>query len=436
MPSAEARRDRSAQAPDGVGVALRSTGSGLGCVPVARLITERRRARYCWRCQREWPSWYDACRRCTLSLVGSEREILLSRVAVNASVLRSRLALSPAWPETAPRIATTVVLRLTSEAPGQRVESTVLTAHLIELARALAAAGGWLDAAADGNLRAFFSGPRHALRAAAAAVRLLRVRQNLPGDAARALELRLGGNVGPLVPGRGGRVRGRSPEIAARLAELGRPGTLVVTEALARHLASDFDLVAIGLDEPLPNGTTPYLVLGPKIPDSHALHEQHDTPLAGRSSELAVLLDALDRLAKGHRGVVSIIAEPGIGKSRLLSAWLTTARNSGRLDDVICLQGLGTAYGCGPGTVLKGLLASVPDAVDGTLAELHAALDTWAEPAERLAKRLIDWLSRQRHVLVVIDDAHWADDVSLAVLHRLVRQPPPVPCLLVLSFRP
>jgi AAA ATPase domain len=54
-------------------------------------------------------------------------------------------------------------------------------------------------------------------------------------------------------------------------------------------------------------------------------------PLVARTRELADLDQALDRLAAGQPGVVLLIGEPGIGKSRLLAESVRLAEGRGHL---------------------------------------------------------------------------------------------------------
>ena len=55
------------------------------------------------------------------------------------------------------------------------------------------------------------------------------------------------------------------------------------------------------------------------------------TPFVGREHELALLSDRLEEAGRGVGGVVFIIGEPGIGKSRLLDELGATARTNGWL---------------------------------------------------------------------------------------------------------
>ncbi|MBI4504021.1 MAG: ATP-binding protein [Chloroflexi bacterium] len=183
-----------------------------------------------------------------------------------------------------------------------------------------------------------------------------------------------------------------------------------------RHVGGLYDLVAVGVEGDAPGSAPRYAVVGPKDEDSHALHEQHAGPLVGRQAELAALDAALATLRAGGSQVVSLVAEPGLGKSKLLAVWLERSRGRGALAGVTVLRGLGVAYGSAPGATLRSLLR----AADGEAAAAVAAvaeLRAHAQPTVT-AGALAAWLARCGPALLVVDDLHWADDASLAALLR------------------
>jgi DNA-binding NtrC family response regulator/tetratricopeptide (TPR) repeat protein len=102
----------------------------------------------------------------------------------------------------------------------------------------------------------------------------------------------------------------KRPVLAALTALRGGPGTVVVTAPVAALLVRRFELVAL---EPGPGGAVEgYRLVGPGEAARGLI------AFVGRESELRLLGDRLDRARAGQGQIVSIVGEPGIGKTRLL----------------------------------------------------------------------------------------------------------------------
>ncbi|QSB13011.1 AAA family ATPase [Natronosporangium hydrolyticum] len=167
----------------------------------------------------------------------------------------------------------------------------------------------------------------------------------------------------------------------------------------------------------------------------------------GRGREVAALSDALAR----PPAVVLVEGEPGIGKSRLLDEVLTaTATRSTTLMAVS--PPLRHSLTLGPvvdalrqATVqIKGLeLSALAGALRPLFPEWSQTLPPPPEPLpdagaaqHRLFRALAELVDALGVELVVLEDAHWADDVTLEFLLFLAaRQPAGAPSLLV-SYRP
>jgi hypothetical protein len=65
------------------------------------------------------------------------------------------------------------------------------------------------------------------------------------------------------------------------------------------------------------------------------------TPFVGRQAELAALHQALERAGAGHGQVMSVIGEPGVGKTRLFHEFTHASRTQGWLR----LESSSTSYG-------------------------------------------------------------------------------------------
>jgi class 3 adenylate cyclase/tetratricopeptide (TPR) repeat protein len=123
-------------------------------------------------------------------------------------------------------------------------------------------------------------------------------------------------------------VYGLGANLAARICSLAQPGTVSVSAAVERLVRENFEMVACppqrvkGMDGPLVH----YRVIAERDLDGKTYG-----PIVGRERELAALRDMWDRASTGTlttRGVL-LRGEGGIGKSRLASAAVDMARDSG-----------------------------------------------------------------------------------------------------------
>ncbi|MDG4825879.1 AAA family ATPase [Asanoa sp. WMMD1127] len=158
--------------------------------------------------------------------------------------------------------------------------------------------------------------------------------------------------------------------------------------------------------------------------------------LVGRDAEVDVLHAGLRAAADGHGGAFFVMGEPGVGKSRLAREAARLARSSG----LTVLSGRSVAGGVPP--ALRPLAEAVLGALRGRgeidAGDLHGfrpvlgrLVPQWlpADPAPETASpvllgegllRLIRALGGGgRGCLLVLEDLHWADAESLAVLEYL-----------------
>jgi class 3 adenylate cyclase len=118
-------------------------------------------------------------------------------------------------------------------------------------------------------------------------------------------------------------VVGETPNLAARLQALARPGALVIAESTRRQIGALFEIEDLG-PQPLAGFAEPqhaWRVVGESgvLSRFEALRSEA-TPLVGRDEELDLLLRRWQQ-TKGREGrVVLVSGEPGIGKSRLTAA--------------------------------------------------------------------------------------------------------------------
>ncbi|GAB3309332.1 AAA family ATPase [Epidermidibacterium keratini] len=154
-----------------------------------------------------------------------------------------------------------------------------------------------------------------------------------------------------------------------------------------------------------------------------------DTPLVGRREELAALTDAVARADGGRPSGILLAGEAGVGKSRLLHALDQHAAEGGAL----MLTGYCVDLGHGlPYLPFRDAIGAL--ATDGEYAELIARIpaiaplvstELAAEEVDSSAVyggvlRLLDVLSADRTVVLVLEDLHWADESSRNLLHFLL----------------
>jgi DNA-binding CsgD family transcriptional regulator/tetratricopeptide (TPR) repeat protein len=175
--------------------------------------------------------------------------------------------------------------------------------------------------------------------------------------------------------------------------------------------------------------------------------------LAGRADELALLDGLLRDLTRGSGNAVLIEGEPGIGKTALVHAALSsTTRASSAGAHHGSQWGYQVFWGAGDELGQELPLHPFLDALRVRAASANArrtaiagllrgevATDRGADVPALLAEQLIALTvdeTAARPVVLVIDDLHWADPASVKLWGRLARTAGQVPLLLVGITRP
>jgi class 3 adenylate cyclase/tetratricopeptide (TPR) repeat protein len=191
------------------------------------------------------------------------------------------------------------------------------------------------------------------------------------------------------------------------------------------------------------------------------------TPLVGRERELDLLVGALARVREDlSPQLVTLIGEPGIGKSRLIRELYE--RIEADPDVIWWRHGRSLPYGDGVsvwalGEMVKshaGILESDGPAVAEE--KLRVAVEAMPDAAwlgehlrplvglgggadvasDRRAEAFVAWrrffeaLAEQRPLVLVFEDLHWADDVLLDFVDQLIDWSTGVPLLVVAAARP
>jgi len=267
-------------------------------------------------------------------------------------------------------------------------------------------------------------------------------------------------------------VVGETPNLAARLQSLADPGTLVIgetTHRLAGGLFEYRDLGAVtlrGFAEPVPV----WQVLRPSAAESRFEAARRQlTDLVGRAAESALLRDRLREAWAGAGQIVLLSGEAGIGKSRLAAQLAAEVANEPHTP---------LRYQCSPyhrDSVLHPFVVQLgraarlaaEDPAETQLDKLKAILAPAriAETAPLVASLLsiptgdrypplglsaaqqrrltlaalldqLEALARQKPVLMLFEDIHWADATSLEVLDLTVERVRALPVLVMITFRP
>jgi tetratricopeptide (TPR) repeat protein len=229
--------------------------------------------------------------------------------------------------------------------------------------------------------------------------------------------------------------------------EAAKPGEIALSESTGQLVGDAARVEPLGLRKP--RG----LRLVDVASDAPVRPLRLDAPLIGRSRELAELGGLFARtVGEGKARLVTVVGEPGIGKSRL-------ARELGEVlaSDAQVLVGRCLAYGEGMTYwPLREIVRAAAgresrDAVLALLVDEDAAEviadriasvlgDTEsAYPVEEIrwaARRLLVRLSQQRPLLVVIEDAHWAEPTFVDLIEHVVAAGREAPMLVLCLVRP
>ena len=165
--------------------------------------------------------------------------------------------------------------------------------------------------------------------------------------------------------------------------------------------------------------------------------------LVGRDTESQLLREALERAARGHGSTVVVLAPAGAGKSRLVrdvlggaGAVLSGRAVSGPVPVPFRPLAEAVQAGLRHHTVLPDL--GPYRTVLGRLVPEWHDQDAPLSPLTHLAEgmlRLLRGLAGDRPLAVVMEDLHWADDETLAVLEYLADNVGSDRLLLVLTAR-
>jgi tetratricopeptide (TPR) repeat protein len=300
--------------------------------------------------------------------------------------------------------------------------------------------------------------------------------------------VRVGINTGPVVVGEIGSdlaleytAMGDAINLAARMESTALPGTVQITDHTYKLVAPLFDvwdagpIQVKGKAEPV----QAYRVLGWRAsgwPGHVRGVEGLDAPLIGRDKELDLLRQVMADLHQGRGGIVCLIGEAGLGKTRLIEELSGEWPASGPGEDgaLLWLESRGVSYDAAQpyGLFLTFIRQNMGirdhDALDVVRAKITRSManlpaqqralmsqvietvlgvNAGADPppleGEDLKRELFATLlgtaravASSRPTVMLCEDLHWADPASIDLLLHLFQLVEQVPLLFLCTYRP
>lgn len=269
-------------------------------------------------------------------------------------------------------------------------------------------------------------------------------------------------------------IYGDTPNITARLQSFAKPETVLVTGVTKNRIGERFLFEEWGEREfkGVSDPVSVHRVVRPRRVQSTAeVAARGLAPFVGRERELSALLEAWDAASGGNGSTAVVRSEPGVGKSRLALQLkhCLTAKPHAWLECRCTPFAQGTVLRPFADLLEEALAWSPGDGPAQRLAKLEGELRRWDLPAGEMLPLLSEFLglrpdagyapvemsagfkrfgilnavtqwllraSRERPVLLLVEDLQWCDPSSLDLIGHLVRQAPKARLLLLGTARP
>ena len=381
----------------------------------------------CSSCRKENPAEASFCMACAMPLGASvaSREIRKTVTALFCDLVGS----------------TTL-----GETHDPEVLRPILERYFTEMRSAVERHGGRVDKFIGDAVVAIFGLPAahedDALRAVRAALEMQRRLEVLNDATPIPLAARIGITTGEvLVPGDDKPIIGDAMNTASRLQSAAEPGEVLIGEPTWRLVR---DAVVAKEVEPIHAKGKAEPVPARRVVTVHPVAARSATPFVGRDRQMGMLTQALgDAIDAGASVLVTILAPPGVGKSRLAAAFAAEVQ-----DRATVLVGQTPSYGEGvtfapliellsqaagrPGgdaeevaSAIRERMAGQPDgsSVGDRLAQFLGVGEGGGAETSWAVRRLLEVLASERPLVVVLEDVHWAEppmlDLADAVADRV-----------------
>ncbi len=366
-----------------------------------------------------------------------------------------------------------------STALGERLDPeslrAVMTRYADEMRAVVERHGGTVEKFIGDAVMAVFGVPTvhedDALRAVRAASEMREALGELNVEFERdwgaRLEVRIGINTGEVVAGdpSSGQtfVTGDTVNVAARLEQAAEPGEILLGEETQRLVR---DAVVVKAVDPLElkgkAERVPAFRLLDVTPGAAPFARRLDSPLVGREDDLARLRRTLDEAVERHAcTLATVVGDAGLGKSRLVNEFVDREGDRARTLWGRCLPyGEGITFWPVAEIVWSAAELGEPDSIEEARAKLRALLDDvedGADVAEKVAaaiglgegggggeiqetfwaiRRLLESLARERPLVVIVEDVHWAESTLLDLLQYLAGFSAGHPIFVLCTSRP
>lgn len=267
---------------------------------------------------------------------------------------------------------------------------------------------------------------------------------------------------------------GDAVHLAARMEQMAEAGQILLSDSTQALAQAYIDAVSLGPQsvKGMPEPVEVFRLTGAIAPRSrwHAASGPSLSGFTGRQGERQALRTALEEVRAGTGRVVGLVGDAGIGKSRLIHEIVS----SDLAQDCTVLLGGAAPYGQTIAyNAISGMIrhffgigenfstAEIVKRVHARLVAFDPGLETLARPLASIlvggevdeewaalepearrrqvmeaCRTLIAFATKRKPLIAVLEDLHWIDGESEAVMEAMIESLPAMRMLLLTSYRP